>query len=121
MAQLARTARLAVYQFAVDHDAAAHTRAECEGDEVLHPLGAAIDEFAVSRSIGVVGDHDRHIHVSMEQRSKVDHAFEIQVGGILDTARVIVARWCRDADAVDGRHIVFCHQGSDLVADVRDI
>ena len=66
MAQFACTARLAVHQLAIHHDAASHARAEGEGDEVFHAFGAAVNEFAISGGVGVVGNHDRHVQEAVE-------------------------------------------------------
>ena len=121
MAQLARAAGLAKHQLAVDHHAAAHTRAEGEHDEVLHALGAAIDQLAVGGGVGVVRHHHRHVDMRPEERLEVDDALEVEVGSVLDASRVVVAHRSRDADAFDALNAVFLHQQLDLIVDVSHV
>ena len=121
MAQFACATRLAKHQLAVDHHAATHTRAEREHDEVLHALGAAVDELAIGRSIGIVGDHHRHIYVSSDESDQIDNTFEIEVRGILNATRVIIANRRCDADAFDRINAVFLHQRIDLQANISHI
>ena len=54
----------------------------------------------------------------MKFRAEVDDALEVEVGGVLDATRVIVACRCRNADAVDGVNMVFGHQSFDLIANI---
>ena len=120
-AQLAGGACFAQHQFAVDHHAAAHTRAEGEHHEILHAACASIDQFTESGSIGIVGDDDRHVDMLVNQIRKVDDPLEIQVGGILDATCIVVAYRRCNTDTVDGVDVVFSHQCLDAVANISDI
>ena len=57
----------------------------------------------------------------MHQGVQVGHAPKVQVGGVVNASRVVIAHRCGNADAVDGIHMLLSHHLTDLFANIGHI
>ena len=111
VAEFAGEAVVAVDHLAIGDESRTESRPERDHDEILHPLGVAVDHLADRGGVGVVG------HPALDARERLldvvhqrEHAAALvgigfadgelpQVGRVFDHARVVIGVGRADADA----------------------
>src|SRR6218665_144845 len=88
MSQLSGKAIVAYYNFSVNYNTAAHTGTQGNGNKVFHVFGAAINHFAHSGGIGIIGKLGRQSKFLAYQVGYGYNAFPFKIGSIFNSARI---------------------------------